>query len=152
MPIKSLQDAARPALRSLGKLRKGGEKPERGFGADLTYFRFTSPDPAVAQAFATAYGEKPAMLRLYLPYDTPEQNFESWKEEWGGRRLKHRCDGEYCVKWQNADGSYSLDPQMKQRRPCPGNCHEVGAPDGDLAGAVARRLRGPGDPGDAFGE
>ncbi|MHB0857838.1 MAG: recombination directionality factor [Anaerolineae bacterium] len=133
MPIKRLQNANRPALRILGKLRKGGpkgssgsEKARGGFGRDLTYFRFVSPDPEVQKAFIDIYGENPSMLRVYLPYDTPERNFDSWREEWGGARLKHRCDGEFCVKWLTPEGSYRVDPTMQEKRPCPGGCKEVG--------------------------
>ncbi|MHB1296848.1 MAG: recombination directionality factor [Anaerolineae bacterium] len=133
MPIKRLQNANRPALRILGKLRKGGpkgglgtEKARGGFGRDLTYFRFVTPYPEVLKAFTEIYGENPAMLRVFLPYDTPERNFDSWKEEWGGARLKHRCDGEYCVKWLAPDGAYHVDPTMQEKHPCPGGCKEVG--------------------------
>lgn len=137
MPIKSLQNASRPALPRLGKLRKGGQKPARGLGQDLTYFRFTAEDgnPEVEAAFREIYGAEPAMLRVYLPYADVSSNFESWMEQWGGgERLIHRCDGEYCVKWLGEDGRYVFDPEMTLRHPCPfqGNttdrnrCREVG--------------------------
>jgi hypothetical protein len=126
MPIKRLQGAGRRGLPRLGKLRKGGEKSERGFGPDLTHFRFTSEKPEIAAAFAAAYGQTPTMLRVYLPYDTPERNFSAWQEAWGNGRLKHRCDGEYCVKWLADGGGYVVDYDMAERRPCPGGCREVG--------------------------
>ena len=112
MPIKSLQNATAPALPRLGKLRKGGQKPARGLGQDLTYFRFTAEDgnPEVEAAFREIYGDEPAMLRVYLPYADVASNFESWMEQWGGgERLLHRCDGEYCVKWLGEDGRYVFE-------------------------------------------
>jgi hypothetical protein len=137
MPIKSLQNATGPALPRLGKLRKGGQKPARGLGQDLTYFRFTAEDgnTEVEAAFREIYGDEPAMLRVYLPYADVASNFGSWMEQWGGgERLIHRCDGEYCVKWLGDDGRYVFDPEMRLRRPCPfkdnptdrNRCREVG--------------------------
>lgn len=126
MPIKDLQNATRHALQSLGKLRKGGEKGPNGFGADLTYFRFVTDDPDVAAAWGRALPGEVDTLRVFMAYSEPGETFESWKEEWGKGVLKHRCNGEFCVKWRNADGSYTVDQRMEQRHPCPGGCREVG--------------------------
>ena len=53
MPIKGLTDrkSLKPRLPSLGKLRKGAEKTANKPGADLAYFRFTSDNPEVVEAF-----------------------------------------------------------------------------------------------------
>jgi hypothetical protein len=123
MPIKNLTDNVIPRFPRLGKLRKGGEKPATGNkpGAELSYFRFTSENPAIVAAFHEAYGTQPAMLRVYLPYPSTEMNFSTWKEAWAAGGLVHRCDGETCQIWRTPDGKYSQTP-----KPCPGGCKEVG--------------------------
>lgn len=121
--IKGLTDNVIPRFPRLGKLRKGGEKPATGNkpGAELSYFRFTSENPAIVGAFHDAYGTQPAMLRVYLPYPSTEMNFSTWKEAWAAGGLVHRCDGETCQIWRTPDGKYSQEP-----KPCPGGCKEVG--------------------------
>jgi hypothetical protein len=123
MTIKGLTDNVIPRFPRLGKLRKGGEKPTTGNkpGAELSYFRFTSENPAIVGAFHEAYGTQPAMLRVYLPYPSTEMNFSTWKEAWAAGGLVHRCDGETCTIWRTPDGKYSQAP-----KPCPGGCKEVG--------------------------
>jgi hypothetical protein len=90
-------------------------------GADLDHFRFVSEYEEVAAAFQEAFGEKPTLLRVYLPYRTAEENFSTWKEAWAASGLVHRCDGQTMVIWRTADGKYSREPQ-----PCDGKCKEVG--------------------------
>src|SRR5450759_2753633 len=116
MSIKGITDNVLPAIGRLGKLRKGGEKPTSGtgYGKDLSHFRFTSEQPAVAAAFRAAYGDQPALLHVYLPYAGVEQNFSSWREEWSAGGLVHRCDGETVTIWRTPDGQYSNQP-----RACP---------------------------------
>lgn len=123
MPIKNLTDrsSVTPRFRTLGKLRKGGEKVAKGYGPDLDHFRFTSDDPGIVQAFIDVYGNEPHALNVYLPYPTTEQNFPTWKELWTAGGLQHRCDGETCTIWLGSDGKYHRDP-----KPCPGGCDEVG--------------------------
>ena len=121
--IKGLTDNVIPRFPRLGKLRKGGEKPAVGNkpGKELEYFRFTSENTAIVQAFTDAYGTQPAMLRVYLPYPSTEMNFSTWKEAWAAGGLVHRCDGETCQIWRTPEGKYSQQP-----KPCPGGCKEVG--------------------------
>ena len=116
MPITGLTDrqSLRPRFPRLGKLRKGGKKPERGFGKDLDHFRFTSDEPEIVEAFVNAYGNEPSRLEVYLPHATPEENFETWMEEWSAGGLLHRCDGETSVIHRKSDGSYAYDSV-----PCP---------------------------------
>ena len=121
MAIKGLTDNVIPRLPGLGKLRKGGEKQAGKYGKDLEFFRFTSENPAIVAAFTEAYGQQPAMLRVYLPYPSTEMNFSTWKEAWAAGGLVHRCDGETCTIWRTPDGKYSQVP-----KPCPGGCKEVG--------------------------
>jgi len=136
MPIRNLQRSTRQGLPRLGKLRKGGAKPARGLGRDLTYFRFTSDDgdDKLERVFRDAYGDEPSALAVYLPYTDVASNFSAWREEWAGGRLIHRCDGEYCIKWLGDDSRYVYDPEMTQEHPCPyrgsqpadKRCREVG--------------------------
>jgi len=123
MPIKNLTDreSVTPRFRTLGKLRKGGEKTAKGYGPDLDHFRFTSDDAGIVDAFIEVYGEEPHALSVYLPHPATEQNFPTWKEAWTAGGLQHRCDGETCTIWLGQDGKYHRDP-----KPCPGGCDEVG--------------------------
>ena len=121
MAIKGLTDNVAPAFPRLGKLRKGDTKLDKGYGKDLTHFRFTSDRPEIEEAFTAAYGERAALLHVYLPYADIERNFSTWKEAWAAGGLQHRCDGETCTIWLGPDGKYHQEP-----KPCPGKCDEVG--------------------------
>jgi len=123
VPIKGLTDQG-ASLPFIGVLRKGAPKEsEKRPGFDLTYFRFTSDEAGVAQAFAEAYGKEPRDVRIFLPYPTTDQNLVAWREEWLAGGLIHRCDGETTVVTRQKDGSYSTKPQ-----PCPNpkGCKPVG--------------------------
>jgi hypothetical protein len=122
MPIKGLTDTVVPAFPRLGKLRKGGEKQQKRrsdgstyetYGKDLPYFRFTSDRADVAAAFTRAYGEQPATLQVYLPYQRIEDNFSTWKEQWKSGGMVHRCDGVTMTIWQE-NGKY-----VQGAKPCP---------------------------------
>lgn len=123
MPIKGLTDRA-AKLPQIGILRKGASKPEdgRGPGRDLgDHFRFDTQDAEAAEAFRRSYPEKPNRIRVMLPYASVEENFSTWQEDWSFGSLKHRCDGETCVRSLQSDGTYSTDPV-----PCPGGCKPSG--------------------------
>ena len=123
MPIKGLTDQG-ASLPFIGVLRKGAPKEsEKRPGFDLTYFRFTSDEAGVAQAFAEAYGKEPRDVRIFLPYPTTDQNLVAWREEWLAGGLIHRCDGETTVVIRQKDGSYSTKPQAC---PNPKGCKPVG--------------------------
>lgn len=127
MPIKGLTTNVRPQFPSLGKLRKGEARTQEDVaknrpGADLPgTFRFTSDDPKIEEAFVAAYGSRPTSLAVFLPNKALTDNWEAWKEHWVAGGLKHRCDGETCVVWQDDQGQYRTEP-----KPCPGECKEVG--------------------------
>lgn len=132
MPIKGLTDDIAPRLPSLGKLRKGDEKPERGPGKDLTYFRFTGAKPEIEQAFEAAYGATPGTLTVYLPYATAEECFATWQEEWAAGGMVHRCDGQTMQIWRDGSGFARgakpcpyFDGSKKRSKQAPG-CDEVG--------------------------
>jgi|GEM_PF-2540631 len=122
MAIKRLVREAQ--FPNIGKLRKGGVKPETGKapGKDLTYFRFDTDDERASKMFHAVYGNEPSEINVYLPHQTTEQNFTCWQEAYVAGGLQHRCDGETCVIWLSPDGKkYHTEP-----KPCPGGCKEVG--------------------------
>lgn len=103
-PIVGLTDVVTPRLPSLGKLRKGAEKPERGPGRDLEYFRFDGVKPEINDAFEAIYGSAPGALTVYLPFQTADENFATWQEEWAAGGLVHRCDGRTMNIWREGAG------------------------------------------------
>ncbi len=126
MPIKGMTDVIQPQYPRLGKLRKGAKKtnPKRP-GEDLTYFRFTSENAEIVEAFTEECGTQPTSIEVYLPHATTEENFPTWKEEWNGSgTMIHRCDGERCVTWHDDDGYHNAE--LGEGPPCPGECKEVG--------------------------
>jgi hypothetical protein len=98
MPIKGLTDR-NAGFPQIGVLRKGAPKAEKGPGRDLEHFRFDADDREAAAAFAAIYGDEPRTVRVYVPYATTDENFEAWREDWIASSLKHRCDGQNCVRW-----------------------------------------------------
>lgn len=121
MPIKGLTDRGMSFPR-IGELRKGAPKPQGNKpGVDLQYFRFTSQHADVVQKFMAAYGQEPTSINVYLPFQTADENFEAWIEEWVAGGLKWRGDGEMAVIWQKPDGSYSQEP-----KPQPSGGKQVG--------------------------
>ena len=123
MPIKSLTNRA-PSFPEIGQLRKGAEKPEKGIGRDLDHFRFTSDIPEVVEKFAAAYNGDPRLVNVFLPFQYVDENWEAWQEHWVAGGLKHRCDGEFVVRMQKGDGTYT-DPEPGTVS-CPGNCKPTG--------------------------
>lgn len=120
MGIRGITDKG-VKLPVLGTLRKGAPKPDRGPGKDLDYWRFDTEDPTAKALFEQVYGTEPRTIRVVLPYNTIDENWQAWKEEWSSSSLKHRCDGETCVLHQLPNGTYSTAPV-----PCPGNCKQAG--------------------------
>lgn len=128
MPIKGLTDknSVTPRFTRLGKIRKGVKQVDPKTGKermiDLDFFRFTGEGQHAAEierAFHDAYGAEPVMIRVFLPFATVDENWQTWMEEWGASGLIHRCDGEFMVQWQNPDLTYSKDYDCHQRKPCP---------------------------------
>lgn len=112
MPIIGITDRG-GQFPQIGTLRKGAPKPnENRPGADLKdCFRMDTTNPDVAEAFRTAYGDKPNHIRVMLMYGTVEENFDAWKEHYSAGALKRRCDGQTCVQRLNKDGIYDFTPQ-----------------------------------------
>lgn len=112
------------ALPIIGKLFKGGQKQKKTradghqyetFGKELHYWRFESKFDHIKQAFDRHFKDEPQELFVYLPFPTPEENFQTCKEAYTRGALQHRCDGQVCSLW--------LDPTTQQYKtepiPCP---------------------------------
>lgn len=122
MPIQGLTTRA-ATFPEIGQIRKGAPKPEQGNkpGADLKHFRFDSDDQGAMELFQSVYGNEPRSIRIFVPFQSTDDNFEAWQEEWAASSLKHRCDGEKCVLWLTPQGTYSKDAKA-----CPGGCKASG--------------------------
>lgn len=122
MPIKGLTDRA-PQFPKIGDIRKGAPKTSNRPGKDLTYFRAVFPEDEAnaAAAFLDAYGAEPREINILLPFPDTDRNFEAWQEEYTASALIHRCDGETCVIWRDADGQMHHTP-----KPCPSGCKPTG--------------------------
>lgn len=122
--IQGLTTNRAPRPTRIGVLRKGERKPAQGNrpGRDLDRFRFDpeAGDPALLEAFAAAYPDGND-IEVYLPYQTADENFEAWQEEWTASQLKHRCDGVHVYERDQRTGELH-----DTGRPCPGGCKQVG--------------------------
>lgn len=111
MGIKGLTDTV-ASFPCIGTLRKGAKKTqENAPGKDLSYFRFTSDDPAAEKMFTDAYGAEPREINVYLPFPTTDENASFWFEHWVAGGLKWRGDGETLVMWQDEKGEYQHTPK-----------------------------------------
>ena len=120
MPINGITDK-QAAFPEIGQIRKGAKKTdEKKPGIDLDYFRFVA-DTETMRAFKELFGDKPQEIRFLSPFNTTAEVFEAWKEEYAASSLKHRCDGETCVRWLQPNGQYSTEPKK-----CPGGCKQTG--------------------------
>lgn len=113
MPILGLTTTGRSQFPELGRLRKGAPKETNRAGADLTYFRFDSPDAVISGQFAQAYGDKPTRINCFVPRGDVDECLSAFRELYTASGLQHRCDGEFCYDY-NIDGK--LAPT---NRPCP---------------------------------
>jgi len=125
MPIVGLSDRVARFPR-LGIIRKGAIKTGNAPGKDLDYFRLDTKDEGIQAAFTQAYGMQPKQLSVLLPYQTTQENFECWWEEWTASCLRRRCDGEKQWLWLTQSGSYSRKPIpcLKEKKEC--HCTTVG--------------------------
>lgn len=120
MPIKQLRQRIETepthGMILLGMLHKGAQKPERGPGRELPYFRVTFPDQTPAQQKLAEQSLRPAWLKLYgdqplvitglqLIDDDPDLAFTTWYEEQGNEgRLNRRCDGHGIQLFRGENG------------------------------------------------
>lgn len=104
MPILGLTDRG-ASFPQIGVLRKGSPKvSDRQPGKDLDHFRFDADDDQAAHEFTRAYGATPRAIRIYLPFDTTDENLVAWQEHWVAGGLVRRCDGQTCVLRQRPSG------------------------------------------------
>ena len=96
MPIKGLTDR-NLAFPEIGQIRKGAPKTEKRPGKDLTYFRveFAEKETKAAEQFKEVYGEKPADIRIILPFNEIDRMWDAWLEAYTAGRMVARSDGEY---------------------------------------------------------
>lgn len=125
MPIVGLTDRG-AALPQIGTLRKGAPKPDRGIGRELPYWRFTSDDATVVQAFADAFGPTPTEIEVMLVGATVDETFDAWNEAYTTGALAHRCDGESVVLQLAPDKKSYYRWRQGEGPPCPGGCKSVG--------------------------
>lgn len=104
MPIVGLSPK-RADIPRLGKIKKGDEKPEKGPGKDLDYFRITSDRPDLESQLRDLYGEEPRELRVVIPYAQVQAVFDPWMKEYTTTGLKRQCDGVNQVLWLPEGGS-----------------------------------------------
>lgn len=120
MPIVGMTTRVRPQFPSLGTIRKGAKRTAEDIsknrpGRDLEYFRFSNPErPELERAFQELYPREPQVIRFYFMYDSIEDNWDAWMEEWVAGGLVHRCDGETMVLWRTKTGDY-----LTERKECP---------------------------------
>lgn len=121
-------------LNRLGVLRKGAANPNKGTSAsnklvDLTHFRFDSEgDDALAEAFASVFGDEPNYIKGFLPYKTTDENFQAWREEYSATSMVHRCDGETIWERDASGVLYKTDVPCPyiNRRSEKSACRQVG--------------------------
>lgn len=114
MPINSLTRGLTNEMPRAGLLRKGAEKTGNKPGEDLTYFRFVCNNPDIEARFHDVYGTEPRTINVHLAFPDLDRNFPTWREEHGKGGIKHRCDEETMILWQDDEGMYHTDP-----KPCP---------------------------------
>jgi len=130
MPIRGLTD--RPAaFPEIGQIRKGAPKVEgeKKPGADLKWFRvtFDERESEATALFSAKYGEHPTEIDVLLPFNTPAENFEAWKETYVAGGLTHRCDGDKVWYELDAQGQRAVVAGVPERA-CDGSrqCKPVG--------------------------
>lgn len=108
MPIKGLSDKNTRSNQSLsiptwGRFRKGDEKPERGVGKNLDYFRIDWDDLQAQTAFEAIYGDKPDKLMIATVGHSVEAVFDTWYRLYGSNNaLQRKCDGHTVAKAADA--------------------------------------------------
>lgn len=97
MAIKGLTDRGL-SFPEIGQIRKGEKKTDpRKPGKDLQYFRVVfGEQEAEAQAeFERIYGGQPAEIKIILPFNEIERQWEAWLEAYTAGRMVARADGEW---------------------------------------------------------
>lgn len=99
MPIKGLTDRGL-AFPEIGQIRKGDKKTDpRKPGKDLQYFRvvFAEQETEAQAEFERIYGAQPAEIKIILPFNEIERQWEAWLEAYTAGRMVARADGEHFI-------------------------------------------------------
>jgi hypothetical protein len=109
----------------IGKNWKGAKSTGQGNskrpGADLkNKFRLDLPQNCHGK-FIQSYGSlEPEQIRIYLPYPTTEECFETWNEAYSTKGLAHRCNGQRIIHEMQEVDTFRGGKQYK--RPCRVDC------------------------------
>lgn len=134
MPIQGLSDETTrnetPISYPLwGKFHKGAEKPERGVGRNLDYFRIDWLDISAQTAFEALYGDSPQSIPIVTLSKTVDSVFDSWYRKYTSNNvLQIKCDGCQIVKAANRDliGQDCICDPNERRKDNPKTCNPQG--------------------------
>lgn len=96
MTIKGLTDR-QLSFPQIGNIRKGAKKSAANRpGQDLKYFRveFDASEKEAEATFSKIYGDRPTEIRILLPFNEVEENFDAFLEAYTAGRMVARSDGE----------------------------------------------------------
>jgi hypothetical protein len=95
-------DGVRLKFPQIGHIRKGAPKSAAGVGRDLKdRFRveFLPGEETSRQAFVDTYGSlEPERIRVVLPFDRLEDNWEDWYEAYTRGRMIARADEKHFIR------------------------------------------------------
>lgn len=109
MPIQGLSDEQTRndtpvSYPTWAKVKKGAEKPERGVGRNLDYFRFEWLDSRAEAIFTEMYGEQPDSLPIVTLGATVDATFDSYYRMYtSNNALQRKCDGCTILRASDAD-------------------------------------------------
>lgn len=118
MPIAGVTDklSTKVETNRLGSCHKGEKRKGKSIGKDLIdRFRLELPSP-YDSAIKAAYGTtQPAEVRVFFPFHTTDECFETWNDAFSKKGLLHRCDGENIVREIGLVDSYRGGKKYKKR-------------------------------------
>lgn len=131
MPIVGVSDELTRMEQSVNyplfaKVKKGAEKPERGVGKNLDYFRFEWNDPKAEAVFIRLYGKNVDSIPIVTLGGGVENVFDShYRKYTTNQSLQMMCDGCTIKKAANRDlvGENCIcDPVQRDDRAHSGTC------------------------------
>lgn len=124
MPIKTLRDKdVAQSNPELGRFYKGAPKPEgkKGSGREMPDLRFESHEDFPEQR-DIVYGHFGAEIMelgpVFINGKNPDEAFPHFFEDWRGKLLITRCDGEEIWKQWVSDGQGTKGEHQYERSPC----------------------------------
>ena len=109
MPIIGLSDEqsrneAPVSYPLFAKVKKGDEKPKRGVGKNLPYFRFVWSDPVAEKAFVKRFGDNVDSIPIVTLGATVDSTFDThYRMYTSNNSLQILCDGCTVKKASNRD-------------------------------------------------